>query len=377
MGPTEPVARPTIALAHDYLTQRGGAERVAAILASGFPSSPLFTSVYEPKQTFPAFAQIDVRTSRLQAIPQIRRNPRIALALLAPAFASMRVDADVVIASSSGWAHGIGTDAKVIVYCHAPARWLYQAQTYHGTLRSKGSFRTVAKVATTGLGPLLRPWDQRAAHRAAHYVVNSRAVASMVAQTYGIDAEVLSPPPALDPEGPRTPISGIDPGFVLSVSRLLPYKNVDLFFEMARRRPDLRFVQVGSGPLRAQLEGQRPLNLQMLDSVTDDELRWLYHEAAVLVAPSYEDFGLTPLEAAACGTPTLALRAGGYLDTIIDQETGHFFDTLDPALMVDTLDHLLLDPPEPVVLRSHAKRFSRTAFIERMQELAVTQTPIH
>lgn len=377
MAPTESGVGPTVALAHDYLTQRGGAERVAAIMATGFPSSPLYTSVYEPSQTFPAFGEFDVRTSHLQAIPPLRRNPRLALPLLAPTFSTMQVDADVVIASSSGWAHGIGTEGEVIVYCHAPARWLYQPQRYQGSLRSKGSFRTVATAAAAGLGPMLRRWDQRAAHRAALYLVNSRAVATMVHEAYGIDAEVLSPPPALDADGPLTPVPGIDAGFVLSVSRLLPYKNVDVVFEMARRRPDLEFIHVGGGPLRAQLEAQRPSNVRMLDAVTDDQLRWLYHAAVVLIAPSYEDFGLTPLEAASCGTPTIALRAGGYLDTIIDRTTGLLFDELEPSLIAVTLDRLLADPPDQQVLRSHAASFSRHAFIERLQDLAAAVSPIH
>ena len=375
--PTESGVGPTIALAHDYLTQRGGAERVAAIIAAGFPSSPLYTSVHEPSQTFPAFAEFDVRTSHLQVIPPIRRNPRLALPLLARTFSTMQVDADVVIASSSGWAHGIGTEGEVIVYCHAPARWLYQPQRYQGSSRSKGSFRSIAKVASAGLGPMLRRWDQRAAHRAALYVVNSRAVATMVQEAYGIDAEILSPPPALDADGSLTPVPGIEAGFVLSVSRLLPYKNVDVIFEMARRRPDLEFVHVGSGPLRAQLEAQRPSNLRMLDAVTDDQLRWLYHAAAVLIAPSYEDFGLTPLEAASCGTPTIALRSGGYLDTIIDGTTGLLFDEVDPTLITATLDHLLGDPPDQQVLRAHAARFSRKVFTERLQDLVATLSPIH
>ena len=126
LGPTDPPAA-KVALVHDYLTQRGGAERVVALLCETFPQAPLHTSFYEPPQTFAEFENVDVRASRLNRIASFRRDPRTALALLAPTFSTMRVDADVVLATSSGWAHGVKTSAPLVVYCFAPARWLYQS----------------------------------------------------------------------------------------------------------------------------------------------------------------------------------------------------------------------------------------------------------
>ena len=120
----------TVVLVHDYLTQRGGAERVVLSMTRAFPHAPLYTSLYDPRATFPEFGEIDVRTLPINRLPPLRRHHRAALPLLAPSFSSLRISADVVICSSSGWAHGARVEGRKIVYCHTPARWLYQSDRY-------------------------------------------------------------------------------------------------------------------------------------------------------------------------------------------------------------------------------------------------------
>ena len=360
-----------VALAHDYLTQRGGAERVALVLAEAFEGSPLYVSCYEPSQTFPQFADLDVRTSWINKVPQLRRDPRYALPVLAPTFSWQHIEADVVIASSSGWAHGIGTDAPVVVYCHTPARWLYQPEHYDSLLSQRS--RLIGRAATSAarvLRPSLRRWDAHAAQRATTYVANSRSVATQIEERYGIEAELLAPPPALDASGPQRTIPNLEPGFILTVSRLLPYKNVHLVLDVARQRSSEQFVLVGDGPLRSEVERLAPANVRLLTSVSDDELRWLYASAAALLAPSFEDFGLTPLEAASLGTPTAALRAGGYLDTVIDPTTGAFFDSAETTAILRALDDLSAEPRDPDELVRHAAAFGRERFKERMRSIA-------
>src|SRR5262245_9086311 len=121
-----------VALVHDYLTQRGGAERVVLAMISAFPAAPVFTSLYEPQTTYPGFRNADVRPLRINRISLLRHNHRLAFPLLAAAFSSLQIEADVVVCSTSGWAHGARTDGKTVVYCHAPARWLYQPERYLG-----------------------------------------------------------------------------------------------------------------------------------------------------------------------------------------------------------------------------------------------------
>jgi glycosyltransferase involved in cell wall biosynthesis len=354
---------PPVALVHDYLTQRGGAERVVLTLADGFPEATIYTALYDPEQTFPGFGAHDVRTLALDRIRPLRDHHRLALPFLAPAFSRLEVDAEVTICSSSGWAHGARATGAKIVYCHNPARWLYQADQYLA-----GSSR----LAAAGLGllsPPLRRWDRSAAATADRYLVNSRAVRARVADVYGIDADVVPPPVDIDVDGPRRPPGAIEPGFFLCVSRLLPYKNVGAAAAAFALLPAHRLVVVGSGPLSDELVAAAPPNVTVLGRVEDDELRWLYASCAGLVAASYEDFGLTPVEAAAFARPTAALRWGGFLDTIVEGETGCFFDEPEPGAIADAVLALAHGSWSPERLSGHAADYSPERFLARIGDV--------
>ena len=357
-------------IVHDYLTQRGGAERVVLTLADGFAGSRIFTSCYEPAGTYDEFRSHDIVTSPLNRIGPIRRDPRLGVLLLAPAFAALHVEGDAVIASSSAWAHGVRTSAPVIVYCHSPARWLHQPERYAAAAGDgSGHLGRAARALSSTAGIPLRRWDRRAMHRADRVVVNSTAIARRVAESYCIEAEVLPPSPSLIAGGPETPVADLDPGFWLTVARLLPYKNVSTVLEAARTRPAEEFVVVGDGPLRETLLSAAPPNLRILTTASDAELRWLYRTARALVAPAHEDFGLTPLEAASFGTPTIALRALGHLDTIVEGTTGFFFDDLEPTTISAALDEANQGAFDRAELLAQADRFGSARFIARMKEI--------
>jgi glycosyltransferase involved in cell wall biosynthesis len=357
-----------VALVHDYLTQRGGAERVVLALARAFPDAPLTTSFYDPDATFPEFRALAVRTAPINRIRPLRRAHRLALPLLAPTFSALRIDADVVVCSSSGWAHGVRTAGHKVVYCHAPARWLYQTEAYTATLGR------AARAATAALRPALVAWDRRAAGSAAVYVANSRRTRDLVRAAYGVDAEVVHPPYGLDPRGPRAPVPGLEPGFFVCVARLLAYKRVDVVIDAFAGLPDERLVVVGTGPDEAALRARAPANVTFLAEVGDDELRWLYASAEALVGASAEDFGLTPLEAAALGTPSVVLRFGGYLETVVDERTGVFFDEPSPGAVRGAIHRLRAVRPDPSEVRAHAERFGEPAFAEAMRAI-VTRVP--
>lgn len=367
---------PRIALVHDYLTQRGGAERVALLLAKTFPDAPLYTSLYEPVATFPEFADVDVRPLPINRIATLRRNHRLALPVLAPSFSALRIDAHVVICSSSGWAHGAGASARKIVYCYAPARWLYQTERYvngAGGLGSASSWQERlhrwSKSNAVGLfGPPLRRWDRRAAQTATRYLTSSTAMASLINEVYGIEADVVPPPPAISPDGPQRPIAGLNGGYLLCVARLLAYKNIDVLIEAIRRLPGERLVVVGTGPDRARLESLAGSRVRLLGAVEDDELRWLYANCKALIAASYEDYGLTPLEAGSFGRPSIVLRAGGFLDTVAEAETGLFFDAPDPDAITNSIVDAGNIPWSPEAITSHLARFGESSFVSRLRK---------
>lgn len=349
-----------VALVHDYLTQRGGAERVVLALAAAFPGAPLYTSLYDPDGTFPEFAEVDVRPLSLNAIAPLRRRHRAALPLLAPAFSRLRIQADVAVCSSSGWAHGARVDGRKIVYCHTPARWLYQPDRY---LRGRPApLRLVARGLRR---PLLR-WDRTAAASADRYLANSSVVAKRIRDAYGIEAEVVPPPPAITPDGDTEAVTGVEPGFVLAVSRLLPYKNLDEIVRAFAELPAERLVLVGSGPLEPQLRRLAGSNVALVGSVSDGQLRWAYANCAGLVAASYEDFGLTPLEAAAFGKPAAVLRWGGFLDTVDDGRTGVFFEHPTAGEVTAAVVALRAASWDAGSIRAHAALFSESRFVERL-----------
>ncbi len=351
-----------MALVHDYLTQRGGAERVALTLADAYPDAVVHTSLYEPGETFPGFARHDVRTLPLDRVGLLRDHHRLALPFLAPAFSHLRVDADVTICSSSGWAHGAQVSGAKIVYCHNPARWLYQSDQY-----LMGSSR-LAGAGVAVLRPPLRRWDRAAAATADRYLVNSRAVRARVAEVYGIDADVVPPPVDIDVRGPRTPVAGVEPDFFLCVSRLMAYKNVGAVVDAFRSLPAERLVVVGTGPLADELAAAVPDNVTILGRMEDEALRWLYGSARGLVAASYEDFGLTPVEAAAFGKPTAALRWGGFLDTIEEGTTGVFFDDPTAGAIADAVRELSSTTWSAEVLVTHAEAYAPERFLAAVAE---------
>ncbi len=370
-----------VAIVHDYLTQKGGAERVVLAMHQAFPAAPIYTSLYEPDLTFPEFRDVDVRPSFLNRSQFLRRHHRLALPLLAHAFSKIEVDEKIVLCSSSGWAHGIHTTGTKLVYCHCPARWLYKSADY---FRKSQDVRNERRPATSteeihassilrmplrAVTPILRRWDRRAAASASAYYTNSSAVSDEISSVYGIQALVIPPPPLFAIDGPcEKPAAVANDGFLLVVSRLLPYKNLDRLFALFAERPDLELVVVGSGPLLRTLQQTATPNIELLGNVNDSELRWLYGKCRALIAPAFEDYGLTPLEAASFGKPTLALRKGGYLDTVSEGTSGYFFEDLDVSSVSGAIDKLSENPLNSDQIRSHASQFSEERFVRTLRQ---------
>lgn len=358
------LTRPRVAIAHDYLTQRGGAERVVLEMARAFPGATIHTTLYDPDGTFPEFRDHDIRVSPLNWVGPLRRNHRAALPFLPFASSRLRIDADLVIASSSGWAHGFPTSGRKLVYCHAPARWLYQSERYLGS----DPRRSPVGLALLALRAPLRAWDQRAARTGDAYLANSNFVRERIRDAYGIDSEVLPPPFAVDTTGGREPVpeaADWTDGFHLVVSRLMPYKNVDVVIEAFAGLPE-RLLVIGAGPLLDQLRTSAPDNVRIATRLSDAQMRWAYEHAVALVAASHEDFGLTPLEAGAFGKPTLALRAGGYLDTITEGVNGVFFDEPSAEAVRAAVVAARRRPWDVDSIRHHADAFAPVRFIERL-----------
>jgi glycosyltransferase involved in cell wall biosynthesis len=355
------MARPEVAIVHDYLTQRGGAERVVLSMLRMFPDAPLYTALYEPDSTYPEFAEYDIRPLLTNKLGWLRRNHRRGLLLYPFAFAGCRIDADVVLCSSSGFAHGVRTSGRKVVYCYTPPRWLYdEAKTY------LAGWSAPVSSMVRAAGPALRRWDKRVAASADAYLTSSQAVRERISRAYGIDAEVV--PPAVQPlaDGASRSVPGIDPGFILCVSRLLAYKNLEAVSTAFEQLPDNQLVIVGTGPEKSRLTALAGSNVSLLGRVDDDQLAWLYSNCAGVVAAAHEDFGLTPVEAATCGKPSAALRSGGFLDTVVEGKTGLFFDEPDPMSIASAVRDLLEQTWDSESIEGHAEHFAEPFFAGRL-----------
>ena len=363
--------RPPLAIAHDYLTQRGGAERVVLALHRLYPEAPIYTLFYEPEATFPEFRDATIITSPLNSIGALRRDPRKALPLLPWACSRMLVDADQAIVSSSGWAHGFRFTGETAVYCHTPARWVHLLQDYVG-----GPWWSSPKgVLARAMHPVLEPWDQRAQARHDVYVGNSTEVQHRISRVYDRDdVQLIFPPHSVQTEAvPLEPIEGAQRlvaqgGFLLSVARLLPYKNVDAVIR-ATEQLDLPLLVVGRGPEEQRLRALAGDRVVFAQDISDAQLRWAYAHASALVAASFEDFGITPLEASAWGLPTVALRGGGYLDTIREGLNGTFVEQPSPEARAAGIRRALARDWNLKAMRDHAAKFSERRFMASIQRL--------
>ena len=358
-----------IAIAHDYLTQRGGAERVVLAMARAFPDAPIYTTFYDPETTFPEFKGMDIRPARANRIGWLRHHHRAALPLLPWIASSIRIDADMVIASSSGWAHGFRTTGSKLFYCYSPARWLYQGDAYLGDSPNR-----LVRIALAMLRPWLKRWDRRAASTVNRFLAISTVVKGRILDAYGADSIIVPAPQTVRSESPSERIGELDEWlagaqYFLCVSRLLPYKNVEQVVRSAALAPTRRFVVIGAGPEEAHLLHIASPNVLFLKNLTDAQMRTVYAKCTALIAASYEDFGLTPLEAASFGRPSVVLRWGGFLDTMVEDLTAVFFDAPEAAQIDDAVSRLESLDWDTEAIKAHAGKFSETVFAATLNDI--------
>ncbi|MDO5633359.1 MAG: glycosyltransferase [Micrococcus sp.] len=361
-----PSRTPDVVIAHDYLTQRGGAERVVLALHRMFPDAPIYTTLYDPEGTFEEFRSARVITSPMNRVGVFRRDHRAALPLLPLASSAVHARGTIALISSSGWAHGFRFDGPSLVYCHTPARWVYLTDEYLGG----PWYRSPKGIVVQALKPLLRRWDRAAARRRTRYVANSTVVRRRIEEVYGReDVGLVFPPHSVDTAGALEPIVAaqqLGEGYLLVVSRLMPYKNVDRVIAAVQATGD-RLLVIGRGPERDRLADQAGPETVFAQDLSDAQLRWAYARAAALVAVSHEDFGITPLEASAWGIPTVALRAGGYLDTIDEAVNGVYVDSPEVEDVAAGLLRVRQRTWDSAAIRAHAERFSEERFAAQIR----------
>lgn len=352
-----------IALVHDYLNQYGGAERVLDAIHDVYPSAPVYVSIYAPDMVPGHYREWDIRTSFMQRLPGVAKRHQLYLPVFPFAVESYDLSGyDVVLSSSSAFAKGIITDIDTthICYCHNPMRF---AWNYHDYIKGERVGRKVQAVLPLVLN-YVRLWDEVSARRVDAYIANSRMVARRIQKRYGRTATVINPPVDTAHYRPDPDSRG---DYFLIVSRLIPYKRVDLAIE-AFNRLGLPLKVVGAGRQEAELRGMAKGNVQFLGKMQDAELKQLYAGCKAFIFPGMEDFGITPLEAQASGRPVIAYGAGGALETVVPGVTGEFFKEQTAASLAEVVSRFNASDYDPAAIRRHAETFDKEVFKRRIAE---------
>lgn len=366
--------QPRTALVHEWLTDWGGSESVLAEISRCVGSPDLYALLDflspEHRQRLDCAA---VGTSFVQSLPFARSHFWYYLALMPLAVETFDLrNYDLVISSSHAFAKGALTSAEQLhlSYVHSPMRYAWDL--HHEYLADYGLDHGLKGWLARAMFHRLRRWDRQTANNVDLFIANSANVARRIWRTYRRRSIVLYPPV----DTSRFSLAPAKDNYYLSVSRLVSYKRVDLLVQAFRLMPERRLLVIGDGPELERLKALAGANIEFLGHQPDPVVADHLARARALVFAANEDFGITPVEAQAAGTPVIAYRSGGALETVIDARhdpggTGIFFDEQTPTALAAAIresENLLADI-SPATCRDHAQRFSTTVFHERFNAL--------
>lgn len=374
-----------IAIVHDYLNQMGGAERVLLTLHEIFPQAPIYTSIYAPRLVDPAFARMDVRTSFMQRLPFVHTHHQAFLPLFPFAFESFDLrEYDLVLSMSSAWSKNVVTRPETchVCYCLTPMRFGWNFQGY-----AQAGERIAAwqRAALTPIIAALRLWDAVGASRVDYFAAISTTVAQRIRKYYRREAEIIYPPVDTRSFAVEDAAKEPDGGYFLVVSRLIPYKRVDLAI-LACQRLGMPLKIIGEGRDRPRLEAlsRRCRNgasnghgsmVEFLGAVRD--IRPYLRRCRAFLFPGEEDFGIAPVEAMAAGRPVVAYAAGGALDTVVPGVTGVFFRQQTVESLATALEEVSCRTWDRAAIAAHAARFDAAAFKTKLRRFVEAKLDEH
>lgn len=357
-----------VALVHDWLVAHRGGERVLAALAELYPEAPIYTLVVDPARIDRSLARRAPIPSWIQSLPGAPARFRRYLPLFPLAAQGFPLrDFDLVISTSHCVVHGLrlAPGQRHLCYVHTPPRYFYDQLPLYLPRPLRPAHRAVGLA----LWPW-RQWDRHAAQRPTHLLANSNFVAQRIQRLWGRVAPVVYPP--VDTEffgSAQGPPSGPRQGFLI-LGAPVPYKRVEVAVRWARLS-GAKLTVVGKTP--EALRRQAPPQVRFVDALSADALRKLMQQSEGLLQVSTEDFGIAPVEAMAAGCPVVAYARGGALETVVEGETGVFFDAQTPAAIQRAVRQLRRQTWDPARMLAHARRFGRARFLQQLQRIIDTQ----
>jgi glycosyltransferase involved in cell wall biosynthesis len=355
-----------VAIVHDWLTASGGAEKVLEQMLALYPQADLFSVVdFLPDNERGFLGGKRSHTTFIQHLPFARKRYRLYLALMPLAIEQLDLSAyDLILSSSYAVAKGVltGPGQMHVSYVHSPMRYAWDLQ--HQYLRESG-------LGTGFLGWLarwqlsrLRIWDQRTAHGVDQFIANSQFIARRILKVYGRQAQVIYPPVDID----KFALQERKENYYVTVSRMVPYKRMDLIVEAFRYMPEKKLVVIGTGPDMTKIKKRAGSNVELLGHLPFEVMRHYLQNAKAFIFAAEEDFGIAPVEAQACGTPLIAYGRGGALETVrgLDhrEPTGVFFREQSVGALVDAVRQFESNAElfSPLACRQNASRFSANRF---------------
>lgn len=361
-----------VAIVHDWLTGMAGGEQVVKQLLQVYPSADVFTMVdFMPAADRGFLAGHTVRTSFIQRLPFARRRYRAYLPLMPLAVEQLDMTGyDIVISSSSSVAKGVitGPDQCHVAYVHSPMRYAWDLQ--HLYLREARLVRGLRSMFARAILHYMRLWDGRTAAGVDRFVANSRFIARRIGKVYGRTADVIYPPVDID----HFTVGMAKEDVYVTASRFVPYKRVPLIVEAFRAMPEKRLIVIGDGPEMRAVRAAAGPNVTITGRLDDAGLRDHLRRAKAFVFAAEEDFGITPVEAQACGTPVIAYGRGGVLETIRGRDTdmprtGFFFSEQTAASLIACVRRAdgELAKISPQACRANAERFGSARYRAEMK----------
>ena len=345
-----------LAITHDWLTVPGGAEKVVKRWYDLYPESKIHTTVYDKERIGHIFDEERVVPSFMQNVPFARKHYTKMLTLMPRAFEEFDMGGcDVVLSSSSSCAKGVitGPDTVHIAYIHTPMRYAWDL--YHEYYGSAGA---LARLVMRRTMPAIRQWDVINSSRVDHFIANSRFVARRIRKYYRREADVIHPP--VD-TAYYTPGESGPEDYYLILSRFVPYKRIDMAIE-ACNRLNRRLVVIGGGSQEKQLKEMAGPTIEFTGVISDEKVREYYRNCRAFLFPGLEDFGITPVEAQACGRPVIAYGRGGALDTVIPAKTGVLFARQETESLMLAMEEFEAADWDSKAIRKHAEGFSNERF---------------
>ena len=347
-----------VALVHDFLLDVRGAERVFEVMCGIWPEADIFTAVYDRKGTEGRFEHREVHTTPLQLLRPTAQTFRALLPLYPWAIGTLDLaDYDLVVSSSSAWAHGVrpAGGATHVCYCHNPFRYAWAERD--ATLETRGP---LMRPVLSAVFDRWRRWDASVALKVDSYVANSTFTADRIRRYLNRESTVIHPPVDVG----RFSIG--EPGdYYLAVGELMPHKRFDVIVE-AFNRLGRRLIIAGDGPQRRRLDALAGPTVELVGRVSDAHMEELMRGCQALVTCAVEEFGIAVVETLASGRPVIAIAAGGVLETVTEGETGTFFPRSTPAEVaaaVERFDPLAVDPRR---CREAAEVFDVDRFTHRL-----------